>query len=877
MSEWHSVDVPVTLPAQDECKNCVLRLKETMEQTKGVQAVELAPRGGSMTIHFDPDLLTVRSLEERAKEACGHLTETYCHTTLVLGGLDCADCARSIERALARREGILYASVNFATSRLFFESRCGEVPIEAVFDDVRSLGYQVWTEDEYRELRKSSTPRPFLLRSRRALLTALSFAFLLVGSLFWLRTDAPHRAAVAALSLAIAVGGYPVARNGWATLVRTRNVDMNVLMSVAVVGAVAVGEWVEAALVVALFGLGETLETWAVDRTRGSIQQLMDLSPDEALVRHGDHEEKLPVERVKVGDLVLVKPGARIPLDGVVVRGSSGVDESPITGESMPRLKEEGDLVYAGTINQRGSLEVRVTSLARESTLARLIQMVEEAQAQKAPSQRWVDSFSRYYTPAVMGIAALTAVAPPLALGWSWGDWIYRALALLILACPCALVISTPVSIVSAIGAASKQGVLIKGGAHLEAAGTIAVVAFDKTGTLTEGLPRVTQVVSFNGASEAEVLALAASVERASEHPLADAITHAAATRGLVPAPIHDFQALPGLGARAGLGGTTYYLGNPRLFEELAIPLDDPVLREVSRREERGETVVVLGTADGALGAIGIADTIRPQSRDAVAQLKTAGVHQVLMLTGDNRQTAAAVAASVGLDGYHAELLPDNKVDVIRQLLQQHGHVAMVGDGINDAPALATATVGIAMGAAGTDTALETADIALMADDLSKVPFTIRLSRAARATVRRNITFALGLKVVTTLLVFPGWLTLWMAVLADTGGSLIVIANGLRLLRHGRPPRSRGLGAAPAMNHDGLPSRRRRVDPEATPATACTREGCACSLAAPGHHDPGPGHEPQHGDSAAPDWGRRSHGELTSTGTGPAGAKDKNG
>ena len=831
MADARTVKVPIRLPHQDECQNCVLRLKESLEQTKGVHRVDFPERrDGTLTVSFDPNLINLRRLEDAAGDACSHLADQYCHHMFVIGGLDCADCAKSIERAVSRRPGVLYASVNFASSRLFLESECDKMALEQVVHDVRSLGYQVWTEEEYRAQRKRGALRPYYLRSRRALLTLASFLLLIVGSALWLTTEEPHALAILFLAAAAIVGGYPVARNAFNTLLRTHNVDMNVLMTVAAVGAAAIGEWVEAALVVALFGLGETLEGWAVERTRGSIQQLMDLSPEEALVRHEDHEERVPVDEVRPGQVVLVKPGARVPLDGVVVGGGSSVDESPITGEAMPRSKTEGDLVYAGTVNQRGSLEVRVTSLARESTIAKLIEMVEEAQGQKAPSQRWVDRFAAYYTPVVMAVAALTVVVPPLLFGEPWGDWIYRGLALLILACPCALVISTPVSIVSAIGAASRQGVLIKGGAHLEAAGALRAVAFDKTGTLTEGLPRVTGVVSFNGAGEEEILLLAASVERDSEHPLAEAIMHAAQTRGLELQRAREFEAIPGRGARARLdGGPTYHVGSPQLFEELGSPLGDRLMALVAERQSRGETVSVVGTADGALGMIGIADEVRPNSRQTVADLREAGIEHVLMLTGDNRRTAAAVADTLDLDGFRAELLPEAKVAAMRELLDEYGHVAMIGDGINDAPALATASVGIAMGAAGTDTALETADIALMADDLTKVPFTIRLSRAARRTVWQNITFALGLKVVATFLVFPGWMTLWMAVLVDTGGSLLVIGNGLRLLRHekDRSPAPAEEGAAPATT--GLPARAKRRTIE-KPASACATAGCACGL-----------------------------------------------
>ena len=697
MAEKRSIEVPVTLPAKDECKACVVRLKETMEQTKGVLAVDIPERSSTMRVEFDPDLLTLRRLEEQSQDACSRLAATYCHRSLVLGGLDCADCARSIERAVGRRKGVLYATVNFATSRLFLEMNCGDDILDDVRKDVRDLGYQVWTDEEYKEYRRQANPRPFYLRSRRALLTLVSFAFLLVGSAFWVASTPHSTLSIVLLAIATVVGGYSVARDGYYALLRTRNVDMNVLMTVAVIGAAAIGSWVEAALVVALFGFGQTLESWAVERTRGSIQALMDLSPDETLVRDGDHEHVAKVEDVLVGEVVVVKPGARVPMDGEIVKGTSAVDESPITGESLPRAKAIGDLVYAGTINQRGALEVRVTARSTDSTLARLIKMVEEAQGQKAPSQRWVDSFAKYYTPVVMVVALLTAVVPPLLLGQPWSDWIYRALALLILACPCALVISTPVSIVSAIGAASKQGVLIKGGAHLEAAGSLRVVAFDKTGTLTEGYPRVTEVLSFNGGEDGApgaddlVLALAASVERDSEHPLADAILHAASARGLTLTPVADFEALPGRGAQARLGEQLYLVGNPQLFADLGVPVSVGEADAIEARQRRGETVILLGTHDGALGAISVADEVRPQSREVVKQLHDAGIEQVLMLTGDNRQTAEAVATTLGLDGYRAELMPDQKVGAVRELLDEYGGVAMVGDGINDAPALATA------------------------------------------------------------------------------------------------------------------------------------------------------------------------------------------
>src|SRR5680860_219344 len=649
-----------------------------------------------------------------------------------------------------------------------------------------------------RRSRKPDSP----FRDRRLLTTGASFLLLLAGVVIMLATSWPKSAAVAFMAAAIVVGGYSMARNGLFTVLRTRNVDMNVLMTVAVVGAAAIGEWVEGALVVVLFALGETLEGWAVSRSRRSIQELIDLSPEQAVLVEGGAEKIVPVEVLQIGNMLRVPPGARIPLDGVVTEGKSQVDESPITGESVPREKEEGSDLYAGTVNGPGSLRMRVTSLAGDSTLARIIEMVEEAQGRKASSQRWVDSFARWYTPAVMVLAALTVTVPPLMFGAAWGDWVYRGLALLILSCPCPLVISTPVSIVSAIGAAGRQGVLIKGGETLETAGDIKVVAFDKTGTLTSGVPEVTEILTFDGATENEVLAIAAAVEHDSEHPLAAAIRRAAAKAGISPlgadgSGARDFQALSGLGARARLNGATYFVGNSRLFREQGIPVQPKAEAAVSLRQERGQTVALVGDGERALGAVTLADEPRPLGRKSMQALHEAGVERILMLTGDNRQTAASVAEQLGLDDFRYELLPADKVETIEQLLAELGKVAMVGDGINDAPALALSSVGIAMGAAGTDTALETADIALMTDDLARIPHILRLSRAARRVVRQNISFALGLKVVATLLVFPGFLTLWMAVIADTGASLVVILNGLRLLRYGKKEMSREREGSP--------------------------------------------------------------------------------
>jgi len=584
----------------------------------------------------------------------------------------------------------------------------------------------------------------------------------------------------------IVLGGFLPAKNGISVLVNAREFDMNLLMTIAVIGASFLGSFEEAAAVVFLFSFGNALQGYTLDKTRNSIQALMEITPNEALVRRGTTEITLPVEEIIIGDHIIVRPAERIAMDGKVSTGYSTVNEAPITGESIPVGKQPGDEIYAGTINERGSLEVEVTKLAKDNTISRIISMVEEAQEQRAPSQQFIDKFAKYYTPAVIVLAALVATVPPLVFGQPFEKWFYEAMAMLLVACPCALVISTPVSIVSAIGNAAKNGVLIKGGMYLEEAGALSVVAFDKTGTLTEGNPQVTDIIPTDGLPDKEFLAIASAIESRSEHPLAEAIVKYSKEQGAeissVLASISAFEAIPGKGAKATVNGKTYQIGNSRLFTEQSIDVGR-VEGEVSRLQNEGKTVMMLGDDKRILGLIAVADVLRENSGQAVSKLKKAGIKKVIMLTGDNENTAQAIATKAGVDDFRADLLPEDKVDAIKSLLAEHGKVAMVGDGVNDAPAMAISTVGFAMGTAGTDTALETADIALMADDLTKLTYAIKLSRKALGIIKQNIAFALIIKGLILLLVIPGWLTLWMAVAGDMGSSILVTLNGMRLLR----------------------------------------------------------------------------------------------
>lgn len=562
--------------------------------------------------------------------------------------------------------------------------------------------------------------------------------------------------------------------------------DMKTLMTIAVIGAAFIGEWGEGATVVILFAISEALETYSMDKARQSIRSLMDIAPKEALIRRGNQEMMVEVDDIQLGDIMIVKPGQKIAMDGIVVKGVSSVNQAAITGESVPVAKAAEDEVFAGTLNEEGLLEVKVTKHVDDTTIAKIIHLVEEAQAERAPSQAFVDKFAKYYTPLIMLIALGVAVVPPLFFGADWDTWIYQGLAALVVGCPCALVISTPVAIVTAIGNAAKNGVLIKGGIHLEEMGAIKAIAFDKTGTLTKGIPMVTDYLPQSHANSNELLSIAAALEKGSQHPLASAIMKKAEDENAAyqDISIEEFSSITGKGIKGIFQNQMYYVGSPNLFEELlsnGIPSE--LKATIARLQKQGKTVMAAGTSKEVLGLIAVADVLRENSKNVIGNLHSMGIQKNIMLTGDNEGTANAIGEQVGVSDIKAELLPQDKLRYIKDLRKKYDRVAMVGDGVNDAPALAASTVGIAMGGAGTDTALETADIALMADDLGKLPFTVKLSRKALSIIKQNITFSLGIKLVALLLVIPGWLTLWIAIFADMGATLIVTLNGLRLLR----------------------------------------------------------------------------------------------
>nr|WP_214629633.1 heavy metal translocating P-type ATPase [Paenibacillus agaridevorans] len=698
-------------------------------------------------------------------------------------GFTCANCAGKFENNVKQLPGVQDAKVNFGASKI---AVYGDATIEELEKAGAFENLKVNPEKTVREVTqevKKEVKEPFYKKH-----STLLNAVLLVGFGYLSQYVNGEENLITSLLFAasIIIGGFSLFKVGFQNLLRFE-FDMKTLMTVAIIGAAIIGEWAEGAIVVILFAISEALERFSMDRARQSIRSLMDIAPKEALIRRNGQEMMIHVDGIAVGDIMIVKPGQKIAMDGVVVSGYSAVNQAAITGESVPVEKTVDDDVFAGTLNEEGLLEVKVTKLVDDTTIAKIIHLVEEAQGERAPSQAFVDKFAKYYTPIIMIVAALVAVIPPLFFDGSWATWIYQGLSVLVVGCPCALVISTPISIVSAIGNAAKKGVLIKGGVYLEEMGALKAIAFDKTGTLTKGVPVVTDFNVFSKETNAsELLSVITALEYRSQHPLASAIMRKAEEENISYSNVRveDFSSITGKGIKGIVNGTTFYIGNPKLFKEL------PTTRFSSEQEQlvttlqnQGKTAMVVGTDHAILAVIAVADEVRESSKEVIQKLHQLGIKKTIMLTGDNKGTATAIGGHVGVSDVQAELLPQDKLDFIKQLRSDYGNVAMVGDGVNDAPALAASTVGIAMGGAGTDTALETADVALMGDDLRKLPFAIKLSRNALSIIKQNITFALTIKLIALLLVIPGWLTLWIAILSDMGATLLVALNGLRLIR----------------------------------------------------------------------------------------------
>jgi len=724
------------------------------------------------------------------------MAETQQTMTYKIKGLDCAEEVGILKKELGSREGVIELDFNVFNGEMTVTFAPEKISEQQIISAVNSTGMKAIPRNERTE--KETTRE----NKGKLITTYLSGGFTLAGFVaHWFIHKSLSDVILGGLSkqhitplLSVLLYIGAVITGAWYVVpkavlsARKLRPDMNLLMVVAIIGAMILGEWFEGAMVSFLFALSLLLEHWSVERSRRAISSLLETVPETARYRdtQSGQIKEVPTEQAPVGATVIVKPGEKIPLDGVVSSGSTTVNQAPITGESMPVGKNVNDEVFAGTINQDGAIEIKATKRASDTTLARIIHMVEEAQSRKATSQRWVDKFALYYTPAMMGLAVAVAVLPPLAFAGSWGEWLYRGLVILVIACPCALVISTPVAVVSALTASTRNGVLIKGGTFIETAGHLKAVALDKTGTLTFGQPEVQKVVPLNDHTPEQLLTTAAALEANSEHPLARAVLRKAKSEGVSVNPAEDFQAIKGKGAQARIGNRLYWIGSHRLIHEKGMDSED-VHEKILKFEDAGHTVIAIGNDEHICGIISIADSIRGAAKDLVSAIKKAGIEKVIMLTGDNSGTAAAIADEIGVDDYKAELLPEDKGETVESLVREYGKAAMVGDGINDAPALATATCGIAMGAMGTDTALETADIALMSDELNKIPWLIHKSRDTLRIIKENVGFALGLKFLFILLALFGLASLWMAIAADTGATLLVTFNALRLLKINDP------------------------------------------------------------------------------------------
>ncbi|MBP6016064.1 MAG: heavy metal translocating P-type ATPase [Candidatus Promineofilum sp.] len=820
--------------------SCLELLDETVAAQDGILDVELDTAGETVTFAYDPRRVAEGDIARLAHDVAPILQDRWQTCTLRLdkrGGRSCESCALALERQVSQLPGVRRATASFAGGVMSVHYDDALISAGDITRRVAGLGVGVGPSSAILPASADitvgaglkpapATPVPTSLRQwltpqkLQAILTVITFLAMMSGWLIERSVGAPTAITTMLFVIAYVAGGAFGLKGGIESL-RARTIDIDLLMILAALGAAVVGQPFEGAMLLFLFSLSNTLQDFAMDRTRHAIRALMKLRPSQAEIYRGDRLVTLPIEQVRVGDRMLVRPGDRIALDGMVITGAGSVDQSSLTGESLPIYKEKGDPCFAGTINQDGSLEIGVTKLAKDSTIARLIQMVEEAQSEKAETQRFIDKFEQYYAVGVIVFTGLVAVVPVLFMGQAFNAAFYTAMTVMVAASPCAIVISTPATVLSAIGNGARRGVLFKGGIHVENAATVKVIAFDKTGTLTMGKPEVTTVRLFDEEAEeydkplvrseamddawrpgvlalnsdVDLLRLAAAVEDRSEHPLARAVLVEAGKRGIAVPEVANFQSIAGQGVRGLVadpihGATEIHIGNPRYFAgfedngRLAA-----VTAVVNELEAEGQTSVIVahvteGTAARYLGVIGLADALRPDAPAVVAELKAAGVERVIMLTGDNQRVAERIAAAAGVDEVFADLMPEDKVAAVRYVRDHYGPVAMVGDGVNDAPALAAATIGIAMGAAGTDVALETADIVLMADDLKNIPYVIRLSRATRRTLIVNLSFALFMIALMLSAIFVRDLPLPLAVIGHEGGTVLVSLNGMRLLAY---------------------------------------------------------------------------------------------
>lgn len=768
------LEIPLLLPdVENEDDACLARLESALQHYKGIQRAHLKrdKRPVLLCLHYDTNAISLENLRRIAERAGTQIANRYHHDLIKIDGMDCSDCVTVIEHGMGRMDGVLTVNVNYAAQTMRVEYDAQKINRAALEKHLNSLGYTIPVEGL----------RSWYQENREVLFSALAGALVLTGWAGQTFLGLPASIALILYLAAYIFGGWDITRHAWYAL-REKHFDTDTLMVMAAIGASLLGEFAEGAFLLFLFSLGHALEERALNRARTAIHALAGLAPKTALARRDGREIELPVEQLQLDDIVIVRPGVRIPIDGVVAAGRSAVDQAPVTGESVPVDKAAGDKVFAGTVNGEGALEVEVTKLAKDSTLARVMKMVEEAQAQKSPTQQTVEKFERVFVPGVLIVTALVIAVPPF-FGVPFRESFLRAMTLLVAASPCALALGTPAAILAGVAQAARNGVLIKGGAHLENLGRLKVIAFDKTGTVTHGCPEVTDVVLFDPLmSEDELLALAGGLESRSGHPLAQAVLRAARSRDLSLPTLKEVESVTGRGLRSSLDDRQILAGNRPLMEEAGVTVPDSAQQKIEALQSAGKTIMLVARGGQLSGALALADTLRPEAAATMRALKSIGIPETIMLTGDNARAAGAIAEQVGFSTFRAELLPEDKLSVVRELSDRFGHTAMVGDGVNDAPALANATVGIAMGGAGTDVALETADVALMGNDLSKLPFAVGLGRATRAIIQQNLSIALGVILFLSLASLLGWASIGVAIIFHEGSTLIVVLNALRLL-----------------------------------------------------------------------------------------------
>jgi Cd2+/Zn2+-exporting ATPase len=763
---------------EDENDNCLTHLETALKDQKGISRVHLE-RGKNpvdLCLHYDPNVLSIDKVRRMAANAGATIVNRYHHELIPIEGMDCSDCITVIEHSLSRMEGVLSVNVSYVSQTLRVEFDSHKVDRPAIEKRIRSMGYEVPLKGV----------RSWYQENQDILFSLMAGLLVLVGWVGQTFFDWNMWLATGFYVAAYFFGGWEISHHA-VHAIRERHFDTDLLMAAAALGAASLGAWAEGALLLFLFSLGHALEEKALEHARSAVRALADLTPKTALVKKGEREVEMLVEQVTLDDVVIVRPGVRMPVDGRVLSGQSSVDQSPITGESVPVDVAPDSQVFAGSINGEGALEVHATRLAKDSTLARVMKMVEEAQTQKSPTQLITEKFSSIFVPAVLIADLLLIIVPPL-FGMPFRESFLRAMTLLVAASPCALAVGTPSAVLSAIAQAARHGVLIKGGAYLENLGRIKAIAFDKTGTITQGKPELTDLIPLANLSADEVLALAAAVESRSAHPLARAVTRAAQARNLKFSPALDVTSITGRGVQAVVEGKVVKIGNSKAFADTGTVLTESARLQVQTLEDQGKTTMLVYQDQSLVGVIAVADVIRPETEKTIARLKALGVGKSIMLTGDNARVAAYIAGQAGLSDIRADLMPEDKLTAIRSLVQEYSEVAMVGDGVNDAPALANSTVGIAMGGAGTDVALETADVVLMGDDLSKLPFAVGLGRASRSVIIQNLVIALGVIIILIGTSVTGLVGIGIAVIFHEGSTVVVVLNSLRLLGY----RSRG-------------------------------------------------------------------------------------